>query len=233
MQRLPYNGAPRAHKLRHNVISSSLFNERQQRAAHTFYPVVFVVSRRPYELTLSLSLTRCSLRKPHQRPNRPPRELVASCARCVVKSVLNVIHLLIEPIVRVPILLDPRFVDRDIISSVRTRVTALPIIISLLRAIHIIRDGRICIRDQTRPSLRQRSSRYQFLRITASTRDLMRSILPPVKPNILHTRTSLSRNWRIYKPLVVGNVMNFNETRGYKRGDATRCVPTYQFWQDF
>lgn len=28
MQRLPYNGAPRAHKLRHNVISSSLFNER-------------------------------------------------------------------------------------------------------------------------------------------------------------------------------------------------------------
>lgn len=28
MQRLPYNGAPRAHKLRHNVISSSFFNER-------------------------------------------------------------------------------------------------------------------------------------------------------------------------------------------------------------
>ncbi|KYM96425.1 hypothetical protein ALC62_12931 [Cyphomyrmex costatus] len=39
MQRLPYNGAPRAHKLRHNVISSSLFNERWQHAgAHTFHP---------------------------------------------------------------------------------------------------------------------------------------------------------------------------------------------------
>lgn len=30
MQRLPYNGGPRAHKLRHDVIPSSLFNERWQ-----------------------------------------------------------------------------------------------------------------------------------------------------------------------------------------------------------
>lgn len=60
MQRLPYNGAPRAHKLRHNVISSSLFNERWQRAAHTFYPGVLVIPA-PVVLTsspfLSISLS--------------------------------------------------------------------------------------------------------------------------------------------------------------------------------
>lgn len=55
MQRLPYNGAPRAHKLRHNVISSSLFNERWQRALRTrFYPGVFVV-RVARRICLSLS----------------------------------------------------------------------------------------------------------------------------------------------------------------------------------
>lgn len=53
MQRLPYNGAPRAHKLRHNVISSSLFNERWQRGARTFYHDVFaVLARSPSDLSL-------------------------------------------------------------------------------------------------------------------------------------------------------------------------------------
>lgn len=92
MQRLPYNGAPRAHKLRHNVISSSLFNERWQRAAHTFYPGVLVIPAPLVVLTslslslfLSLSFFFTMLSSvPH---HRPPRELVASHAlRCVVKS---------------------------------------------------------------------------------------------------------------------------------------------------
>lgn len=89
MQRLPYNGAPRAHKLRHNVISSSLFNERWQRAAHTFYPGVLVIPA-PVVLT-SLSRSLCLSffftmlsSVPH---HRPLGELVASHAlRCVVKS---------------------------------------------------------------------------------------------------------------------------------------------------
>lgn len=88
MQRLPYNGAPRAHKLRHNVISSSLFNERWQRAAHTFYPGVLVIPApvvlASRSLSLSPSFSRCSLQCP---TIGPLRELVASHAlRCVVKS---------------------------------------------------------------------------------------------------------------------------------------------------
>lgn len=58
MQRLPYNGAPRAHKLRHNVISSSLFNERWQRGARTFYHDVFaVLARSPSDLPLFFFLS--------------------------------------------------------------------------------------------------------------------------------------------------------------------------------
>lgn len=83
MQRLPYNGAPRAHKLRHNVISSSLFNERWQRAAHTFYPGVLVIPVPVVLTSLSFFFTMLSS-APH---HRPLRELVASHAlRCVVKS---------------------------------------------------------------------------------------------------------------------------------------------------
>jgi len=84
MQRLPYNGARRAHKLRHNVTSSSLFNERWQRALRTrSYPRVFVV-----RLCLSLSLFSLLDTGPTINAVRhrcPPRELVASRAlRCQV-----------------------------------------------------------------------------------------------------------------------------------------------------
>lgn len=157
MQRLPYNGAPRAHKLRHNVISSSLFNERQQRAAHTFYPGVFVVSALvKFTLSLSLSYTMLSSRAPPSTEPSSPRTCCELCAlRCQVDLKRNPPTYRADSPCPYPTR-EPRFADRDIISTVRTRVTALPIIISLLRAIRIIRDCRICIRDQTRPSLRQR-----------------------------------------------------------------------------
>lgn len=94
-----------------------------------------------------------------------------------------------------------RFADRDIISTVRTRVTALPIIISLLRAIRIIHPWLPYLHsrlDKTQSPPARPCRRYQLLRITTSTRDLMRSILPSVKPNILHTGTSLSRETGVY-----------------------------------
>lgn len=81
MQRLPYNGGPRAHKLRHDVIPSSLFNERWQplyvytRVRYTrgwsSHPRPSSTTRLPDSLTLPTF----------------PGELVASPARCVVKSV--------------------------------------------------------------------------------------------------------------------------------------------------
>jgi len=137
-----------------------------------------------------------------------------------------------EPIVRVSTLFEHRFAHRDIVSSVRTRYRAANHRFSIMRDTHHPWLPYLHSRlDNTQSSPARPFHGYQFLRITSSTRDLMRSILPPVKPNILHTRT-LSRNWRIYKPLVVGNVMNFNEARGYKttRRDALRRI---KFWQDF
>jgi len=127
MQRLPYNGAPRAHKLRHNVISSSLFNERWQHAAHTFYPGVLAVgliSLSPFlPLPLPIFFTMFS-----SVPHHPPQELVASHALCCQVAVSNVIHLLIEPSRTAPSRAEPRvptltlrFTDRDIISSARMR----------------------------------------------------------------------------------------------------------------
>ena len=44
MQRLPYNGAPRAHKLRHNAISSSLFNEHWKTVLSRSPPPAFFSS---------------------------------------------------------------------------------------------------------------------------------------------------------------------------------------------
>lgn len=97
IQRLPYNGAPRAHKLRHNVISSSLFNERWQRAAHTFYPGVLVVPA-PVGLFTSPSLILFYDALFGAPPSSSPRTCCEPCValHCQV-AVSNVIHLLIEP----------------------------------------------------------------------------------------------------------------------------------------
>lgn len=158
MQRLPYNGAPRAHKLRHNVISSSLFNERWQGALRTrSYPGVFVVLASrwicppslPSSFSLSLSFSQCS---PRGRAITAvlPRELVASRAlRCRVS---NVIHLLIETERSLSISRISRI--RDIISSARTRYIARCqssfLHYSRIRDTHHCRDCRICIFAITR-----------------------------------------------------------------------------------
>ena len=42
MQRLPYNGALRAHKLRHSVISSSFFNEWWKRYSVSLHTYIFI-----------------------------------------------------------------------------------------------------------------------------------------------------------------------------------------------
>lgn len=198
MQRLPYNGAPRAHKLRHNVISSSLFNERQHRAAHTFYPGVFLrLFLRSSNLSSPfLSYAMLSSRAPPARPSHPLRELVASCTRCVVKSASNVIHLLIEPIVRVPILLEHHFADRDIVSSVRTRCQSSFLYyarytssVTAVFAFAIRQDPVFAI--ATVPWISVPSDYLVDARFNAQY------LTPPVKPNISHTRT-LSRNWRVY-----------------------------------
>lgn len=106
MQRLPYNGAPRAHKLRHNVISSSLFNERWQRGARTFYHDVFaVLARSPHRIylsfsfSLSLSLSLSALFVSPTSTGTPPSptttvtivrpENLLRAMRCVVKSVFE------------------------------------------------------------------------------------------------------------------------------------------------
>lgn len=199
MQRLPYNGAPRAHKLHHNVISSSLFNEQWQRAAHTFSLRVFVVPASfefqplsflrflSFSLTLSFSPDALFVCPTSIIPQRPPQETY--CKPCVAlsvsKSVSNVIHLLTKPN-NVPY---PNSLSRiEIsISSTRERVTARcqSSFLYYARAIYIIRDcRRICIRNYA-PSLSQRARcvyirfpRYiGFLRIIASTRDLIRNIL--------------------------------------------------------
>jgi len=137
MQRLPYNGARRAHKLRHNVTSSSLSNERWQRALRTrSYPGVFVVR-------LSFSLSRYSaLEYPSSIPgptinavrHRVLPENLLRAARCVVKSVSNVIHLLTEA---EPAVSTPQIVFRGSryhFLGALPRYRALPIIISLLSA---------------------------------------------------------------------------------------------------
>lgn len=75
MQRLPYNGALRAHKLRHNVISSSLFNERWQRYVHTAQSISALLFSDPSVCPLRDTLTSV------------PGELVASRAlRCQVSQ---------------------------------------------------------------------------------------------------------------------------------------------------
>lgn len=165
MQRLPYNGAPRAHKLRHNVISSSLFNERWQRAAHTFYPGVLVIPA-PVGAHLSLALSpflSLSVFLFHDAlfgapPPSSPRTCCELCValRCQV-AVSNVIHLLIEPSwgraephrAR-PYSNSPFHRSRYHFLGANA-LPALPIIISLLRArarendIHRSYDCRICI----------------------------------------------------------------------------------------
>lgn len=100
MQRLPYNGALRAHKLRHNVISSSLFNERWQRYVYTvqstsspLFPLNVTALAVPLSLRLpplllyrrvSLRPLRAATKYPHQHV---PAELVASRAlRCQVSQ---------------------------------------------------------------------------------------------------------------------------------------------------
>jgi len=139
MQRLPYNGARRAHKLRHNVTSSSLFNERWQRALRTrSYPGVFVVC-----LSLSLSLSLFPSRYPSSilgptinaaRHRCPPRELVARtrALRCQVGLKRN------PPTYRSRAgRLYPQIVFRGSryhFLGALPRYRALPIIISLLSA---------------------------------------------------------------------------------------------------
>jgi len=131
MQRLPYNGAPRAHKLRHNVISSSLFNERWQHAAHTFYPGVLAVGLISLSLSLSPSPSSYLFHDVlfGAPPSSSPRTCCEPCvALCCQVAVSNVIHLLIEPSRAAPSRAEPRvptltlrFTDRDIISSARMR----------------------------------------------------------------------------------------------------------------
>ena len=158
MQRLPYNGAPRAHKLRHNVISSSLFNERWQHAAHTFYPGVLAVGlislSLPFSLSLFLSFSRCSLRCP---TIVLPKNLLRAM-RCVVLSSRGLKRN--PPTYRAePSRAEPRRAARPYSNSSfhgsryhflgANALPALPIIISLLRVrardMHHSYDCRICI----------------------------------------------------------------------------------------
>lgn len=181
MQRLPYNGAPRAHKLRHNVISSSLFNERWQRAAHTFYPGVLVIPAvvlTSFSLSLSLSFSRCSLRC----PTIVLSENLLRVVRCVALSSRgfkrNPPTYRAEPnrTARVPTL-TPRFADRDIISSVRMRYLRCQssfLYYARVHDMHHSHDYCICICAlRLRAGLSQRVvytrafRGYRFLRIIA------------------------------------------------------------------
>lgn len=171
MQRLPYNGAPRAHKLRHNVISSSLFNERWQRAAHTFYPAVSVV-RAPLSFSM---LSSC----PTVQPHRPPRKLVASRAlRCQVGLKRN------PPTYRAArrAFLSPFPGSRYHFRQRENALPPLPIIIPLLRARYTSSVTAVFAFAITRQSFAAQCIHGPFREYIgflglSCRRDLMRSIL--------------------------------------------------------
>lgn len=85
MQRLPYNGALRAHKLRHNVISSSLFNERWQPYVHTHIQ----------PNAISLSVFNAFSQSLARLPSPKSLENLLQAASIALSSQSNVIHLLI------------------------------------------------------------------------------------------------------------------------------------------